>query len=205
MTCADEEQKELLDKIKGKYSYDNGYIIGIPDSSPQECLAANYNKFKKTLSSYEISKKIDNILIECEIIKDDESEEWEEIEDLEDLDEIEDETEDYFVSEKVLKRTKKFKKEIRKDPKKKRIFNELIKICDKVDIIAEEAYNNYFYYFRVVRKLLVKYEEKYWFKGVGKIYNNTTKEIIALMNDKYIKYEKNLIDLIDRLKQINLK
>ena len=74
-----------------------------------------------------------------------------------------------------------------------------------MDIIAEEAYNNYFYYFRVVSELLVKYEEKYWFKGVGKIYNNTTKEIIALMNDKYIKYEKNLIDLIDRLKQINLK
>ena len=205
MTSYNEEQEELLNKIKNKYSYDNGYIIGIPDSSPQECLAANYHEFKKSVSSYEISKKIDDILMEYEILKeeiDDESEEWEEIEDL---DEMEEESEDYFVSVKQLKRTKKIEKEIRKDPKKKRIVNELIKIYDKVDIITEEAYNNFSYYFEVIDQLLEKYKEKYWFEDVGKIYNNTTREIIALMNDKYINYEKNLICLIDNLKQINLK
>lgn len=59
-----------------------------------------------------------------------------------------------------------------------------------MDIITEEAYNNFSYYFEVIDQLLEKYKEKYWFEDVGKIYNNTTTEIIALMNDKYINYEK---------------
>jgi len=201
MTHINEEQEEILEKIKNKYNYNNGYTLGIPDYSPINCLVNNYYKFESIISSYEIPKKIDNILMKYELLKeevDEENEEWEEIEDQD-----EKKVGDVIVNENKIRKINE--KKIRKDPIKNEIIKELIKINEKTNNISDEAYDNFEYYLEVIDELLRKYKENYWFKNIGKIYNKASEEIIALLNNNYIEYEKNLISMNEELKNINLK
>ena len=201
MTHINEEQEEILEKIKNKYNYNNGYTLGIPDYSPINCLVNNYYKFESIMSSYEIPKKIDNILMKYELLKeevDEENEEWEKIEDQD-----EKKVGDDIVNENKIRKINK--KKIRKDPIKNEIIKELIKINEKTNNISDEAYDNFDYYLEVIDELLRKYKENYLFQNVGKIYNKASGEIIALLNNNYIEYEKNLISMNEELKNINLK
>ena len=201
MTHINEEQEEILEKIKNKYNYNNGYTLGIPDYSPINCLVNNYYKFESIMSSYEIPKKIDNILMKYELLKeevDEENEEWEKIEDQD-----EKKVGDVIVNENKIRKINE--KKIRKDPLKNEIIKELIKINEKTNNISDEAYDNFDYYLEVIDELLRKYKENYWFQNVGKIYNKASEEIIALLNNNYIEYEKNLISMNEELKNINLK
>ena len=199
MTHINEEQEEILEKIKNKYNYNNGYILGIPNSSPINCLVNNYCKFESIISSYEISKKIDNILIKYELLKEDkENEEWEEIEDQD-----EKKVGNDIVNENKIRKINE--KKIRKDPIKNEIINELIKINEKTNNISVQAYDNFMYYYEIIDELIRKYKENYWLQNIGKIYNKITEEIIALLNNNYIEYEKNLKTMNEELKNINLK
>ena len=56
---------------------------------------------------------------------------------------------------------------------------------------------------RVASDLSCTYIYYEWIKGIGNIYNKTITEIISLLNQNYINYENQIIDLIYMIKNFN--
>jgi hypothetical protein len=86
----------------------------------------------------------------------------------------------------------------------KMVLKEMCEMHEETDNILKEANENSEYYCKVVDELLNDYKKHYWENGVGKIYDKTTKEIIALLNNNYNNYEQRFIYFLKRLDKINL-
>ena len=91
------------------------------------------------------------------------------------------------------------------EDKKNKIDLEIDDIIEKYNGIVKEAEENKLYYGKVIKCLLTEYEFHYWAKDSKKILDKTTNEIIQLLNKNYIQYEKNLINILEKLKNLNLK
>ena len=81
-------------------------------------------------------------------------------------------------------------------------INNLIRAYNK---IIDESKENYNYYHHVIYNACSHYRDNSWKSGFRKIYDDTSTEIISLLNNNYINYEKQLINIIDKLKVLNLR
>ena len=79
----------------------------------------------------------------------------------------------------------------------KNVYKEYLNIC-------REAYDYSYYYLNVVNNLDYDFEKYFWEKGVRKIYDATTTEIINIMNNKYIFNEKRFINITNSLNYLFL-
>ena len=198
-----DENKKFLEQIKDKYFY-------VPESSPEDCIKANYFLFKIRYSEYyDIIQKLRDILIRNIPF-------FENIVKFKvtngEIGYVEDEMDDIELKKLVGidnyknngKYIAKFDHNTDKKDAPKMVLKELCEMQEETDNIFKEANENSEYYCKVVDELLNDYKKHYWENGVGKIYDKTTKEIIALLNNNYNNYEQRFIYFLKRLDIINL-
>ena len=197
-----DENKKFLEQIKDKYFY-------VPESSPEDCIKTNYFLFKIRYSEYDIVQKLRDILIRNipffdNIVKFKVTNGK--------IGYVEDEMDDIELKKLVGidnyknngKYIAKFDHNTDKKDAPKMVLKELCEMQEETDNIFKEANENSEYYCKVVDELLNDYKKHYWENGVGKIYDKTTKEIIALLNNNYNNYEQRFIYFLKRLDKINL-
>ena len=197
-----DENKKFLEQIKDKYFY-------VPESSPEDCIKTNYFLFKIRYSEYDIVQKLRDILIRNipffdNIVKFKVTNGK--------IGYVEDEMDDIELKKLVGidnyknngKYIAKFDYNTDKKDAPKMVLKELCEMQEETDNIFKEANENSEYYCKVVDELLNDYKKHYWENGVGKIYDKTTKEIIALLNNNYNNYEQRFIYFLKRLDKINL-
>ena len=197
-----DENKKFLEQIKDKYFY-------VPESSPEDCIKTNYFLFKIRYSEYDIVQKLRDILIRNipffdNIVKFKVTNGK--------IGYVEDEMDDIELKKLVGidnyknngKYIAKFDYNTDKKDAPKMVLKELCEMHEETDNILKEANENSEYYCKVVDELLNDYKKHYWENGVGKIYDKTTKEIIALLNNNYNNYEQRFIYFLKRLDIINL-
>ena len=197
-----DENKKFLEQIKDKYFY-------VPESSPKDCIKANYFLFKMRYSEYDIVQKLRDILIRNipffdNIVKFKVTNGK--------IGYVEDEMDDIELKKLVGidnyknngKYIAKFDYNTDKKDAPKMVLKEFCEMQEETDNIFKEANENSEYYCKVVDELLNDYKKHYWENGVGKIYDKTTKEIIALLNNNYNNYEQRFIYFLKRLDKINL-
>ena len=100
-----------------------------------------------------------------------------------------------------FKNKDKFEKYIKAEDEYK--IKEINDIYNEYLNIMKEADENLSFYYGVMSKLRHKYDYKYFTKGIGNIYNKLTKEIISLLNKKFLSYDENIINLINNIKNLN--
>ena len=197
-----DENKKFLEQIKDKYFY-------VPESSPEDCIKTNYFLFKIRYSEYDIVQKLRDILIRNipffeNIVKFKVTNGK--------ISYVEDEMDDIELKKLVGidnyknngKYIAKFDYNTDKKDAPKMVLKEMCEMHEETDNILKEANENSEYYCKVVDELLNDYKKHYWENGVGKIYDKTTKEIIALLNNNYNNYEQRFIYFLKRLDIINL-
>ena len=197
-----DENKKFLEQIKDKYFY-------VPESSPEDCIKTNYFLFKIRYSEYDIVQKLRDILIRNipffdNIVKFKVTNG--------EIGYVEDEMDDIELKKLVGidnyknngKYIAKFDYNTDKKDAPKMVLKEICEMQEETDNIFKEANENSEYYCKVVDELLNDYKKHYWENGVGKIYDKTTKEIIALLNNNYNNYEQRFIYFLKRLDKINL-
>ena len=197
-----DENKKFLEQIKDKYFY-------VPESSPEDCIKTNYFLFKIRYSEYDIVQKLRDILIRNipffdNIVKFKVTNG--------EIGYVEDEMDDIELKKLVGidnyknngKYIAKFDYNTDKKDAPKMVLKEMCEMHEETDNILKEANENSEYYCKVVDELLNDYKKHYWENGVGKIYDKTTKEIIALLNNNYNNYEQRFIYFLKRLDIINL-
>ena len=197
-----DENKKFLEQIKDKYFY-------VPESSPEDCIKTNYFLFKIRYSEYDIVQKLRDILIRNipffdNIVKFKVTNGK--------IGYVEDEMDDIELKKLVGidnyknngKYIAKFDYNTDKKDAPKMVLKEMCEMHEETDNILKEANENSEYYCKVVDELLNDYKKHYWENGVGKIYDKTTKEIIALLNNNYNNYEQRFIYFLKRLDKINL-
>ena len=197
-----DENKKFLEQIKDKYFY-------VPESSPEDCIKTNYFLFKIRYSEYDIVQKLRDILIRNipffdNIVKFKVTNGK--------IGYVEDEMDDIELKKLVGidnyknngKYIAKFDYNTDKKDAPKMVLKEFCEMQEETDNIFKEANENSEYYCKVVDELLNDYKKHYWENGVGKIYDKTTKEIIALLNNNYNNYEQRFIYFLKRLDIINL-
>ena len=197
-----DENKKFLEQIKDKYFY-------VPESSPEDCIKTNYFLFKIRYSEYDIVQKLRDILIRNipffeNIVKFKVTNGK--------IGYVEDEMDDIELKKLVGidnyknngKYIAKFDHNTDKKDAPKMVLKEICEMQEETDNIFKEANENSEYYCKVVDELLNDYKKHYWENGVGKIYDKTTKEIIALLNNNYNNYEQRFIYFLKRLDKINL-
>ena len=197
-----DENKKFLEQIKDKYFY-------VPESSPEDCIKTNYFLFKIRYSEYDIVQKLRDILIRNipffdNIVKFKVTNGK--------IGYVEDEMDDIELKKLVGidnyknngKYIAKFDYNTDKKDAPKMVLKEFCEMQEETDNIFKEANENSEYYCKVVDELLNDYKKHYWENGVGKIYDKTTKEIIALLNNNYNNYEQRFIYFLKRLDKINL-
>ena len=197
-----DENKKFLEQMKDKYFY-------VPESSPEDCIKTNYFLFKIRYSEYDIVQKLRDILIRNipffdNIVKFKVTNG--------EIGYVEDEMDDIELKKLVGidnyknngKYIAKFDHNTDKKDAPKMVLKELCEMQEETDNIFKEANENSEYYCKVVDELLNDYKKHYWENGVGKIYDKTTKEIIALLNNNYNNYEQRFIYFLKRLDIINL-
>ena len=197
-----DENKKFLEQIKDKYFY-------VPESSPEDCIKTNYFLFKIRYSEYDIVQKLRDILIRNipffeNIVKFKVTNGK--------ISYVEDEMDDIELKKLVGidnyknngKYIAKFDYNTDKKDAPKMVLKEFCEMQEETDNIFKEANENSEYYCKVVDELLNDYKKHYWENGVGKIYDKTTKEIIALLNNNYNNYEQRFIYFLKRLDIINL-
>ena len=191
-----DENKKFLEQMKDKYFY-------VPESSPEDCIKANYFLFKMRYSEYyDIIQKLRDILIRNIPF----------FENIVKIGYVEDEMDDIELKKLVGidnyknngKYIAKFDHNTDKKDAPKIVLKEICEMQEETDNIFKEANENSEYYCKVVDELLNDYKKHYWENGVGKIYDKTTKEIIALLNNNYNNYEQRFIYFLKRLDKINL-
>ena len=197
-----DENKKFLEQMKDKYFY-------VPESSPEDCIKTNYFLFKIRYSEYDIVQKLRDILIRNipffdNIVKFKVTNGK--------IGYVEDEMDDIKLKKLVGidnyknngKYIAKFDYNTDKKDAPKMVLKEMCEMHEETDNILKEANENSEYYCKVVDELLNDYKKHYWENGVGKIYDKTTKEIIALLNNNYNNYEQRFIYFLKRLDNINL-
>lgn len=197
-----DENKKFLEQMKDKYFY-------VPESSPEDCIKTNYFLFKIRYSEYDIVQKLRDILIRNipffeNIVKFKVTNGK--------IGYVEDEMDDIELKKLVGidnyknngKYIAKFDYNTDKKDAPKMVLKEMCEMHEETDNILKEANENSEYYCKVVDELLNDYKKHYWENGVGKIYDKTTKEIIALLNNNYNNYEQRFIYFLKRLDIINL-
>ena len=197
-----DENKKFLEQMKDKYFY-------VPESSPEDCIKTNYFLFKIRYSEYDIVQKLRDILIRNipffdNIVKFKVTNGK--------IGYVEDEMDDIELKKLVGidnyknngKYIAKFDYNTDKKDAPKMVLKEFCEMQEETDNIFKEANENSEYYCKVVDELLNDYKKHYWENGVGKIYDKTTKEIIALLNNNYNNYEQRFIYFLKRLDIINL-
>ena len=197
-----DENKKFLEQMKDKYFY-------VPESSPEDCIKTNYFLFKIRYSEYDIVQKLRDILIRNipffdNIVKFKVTNGK--------IGYVEDEMDDIKLKKLVGidnyknngKYIAKFDYNTDKKDAPKMVLKEFCEMQEETDNIFKEANENSEYYCKVVDELLNDYKKHYWENGVGKIYDKTTKEIIALLNNNYNNYEQRFIYFLKRLDIINL-
>ena len=197
-----DENKKFLEQMKDKYFY-------VPESSPEDCIKTNYFLFKIRYSEYDIVQKLRDILIRNipffdNIVKFKVTNGK--------IGYVEDEMDDIKLKKLVGidnyknngKYIAKFDYNTDKKDAPKMVLKEMCEMHEETDNILKEANENSEYYCKVVDELLNDYKKHYWENGVGKIYDKTTKEIIALLNNNYNNYEQRFIYFLKRLDKINL-
>ena len=198
-----DENKKFLEQMKDKYFY-------VPESSPEDCIKTNYFLFKmRYLEYYDIIQKLRDILIRNipffeNIVKFKVTNGK--------IGYVEDEMDDIKLKKLVGidnyknngKYIAKFDYNTDKKDAPKMVLKEMCEMHEETDNILKEANENSEYYCKVVDELLNDYKKHYWENGVGKIYDKTTKEIIALLNNNYNNYEQRFIYFLKRLDIINL-
>ena len=197
-----DENKKFLEQMKDKYFY-------VPESSPEDCIKTNYFLFKIRYSEYDIVQKLRDILIRNipffdNIVKFKVTNGK--------IGYVEDEMDDIKLKKLVGidnyknngKYIAKFDYNTDKKDAPKMVLKEMCEMHEETDNILKEANENSEYYCKVVDELLNDYKKHYWENGVGKIYDKTTKEIIALLNNNYNNYEQRFIYFLKRLDIINL-
>ena len=197
-----DENKKFLEQMKDKYFY-------VPESSPEDCIKTNYFLFKMRYSEYDIIQKLRDILIRNipffeNIVKFKVTNGK--------IGYVEDEMDDIELKKLVGidnyknngKYIAKFDYNTDKKDAPKMVLKEFCEMQEETDNIFKEANENSEYYCKVVDELLNDYKKHYWENGVGKIYDKTTKEIIALLNNNYNNYEQRFIYFLKRLDKINL-
>ena len=197
-----DENKKFLEQMKDKYFY-------VPESSPEDCIKTNYFLFKMRYSEYDIIQKLRDILIRNIPF-------FENIVKFKvtngEIGYVEDEMDDIELKKLVGidnyknngKYIAKFDYNTDKKDAPKMVLKEFCEMQEETDNIFKEANENSEYYCKVVDELLNDYKKHYWENGVGKIYDKTTKEIIALLNNNYNNYEQRFIYFLKRLDIINL-
>ena len=105
--------------------------------------------------------------------------------------------------DEIEKRYQKLTK-IDKDEEDK-ILGEINNLIRAYNKIIDESKENYKYYCDVIINACSHYRDNSWKNGFRRIYEVTSKEIISLLNNNYINYEKQLINIIDKLKDLNLR
>ena len=190
------EKNMLLVKIQDKYIYDNGFIKGVIRSANAEhIIAKNYVKFTDIIDAYAIGDKILDTLEKMSINPETENQKNQlkdkNLENKKDIKTVTIEFKNKDKFEKYIKAEDEYKiKEIND------IYNEYLNI-------RKEAYENFSFYYEVMDKLSHKYDYEYFTKGIGNIYNKLTKEIISLLNKKFLSYEEEIINLINNIQNLN--
>ena len=174
---SDNEKMKFLNKIKDVYNYDNGYISGFIGNGSGNSIVENYVTFEHRLEAYNLEDKIIKIIENISI------------------NEEEKDDENITTIEMKLRDRERIKKKI--NVKDKYIIKELKDIYEKYLKIRNKAEENFSFYLEVAKKIGFTYYFNEWVKGIGNIYNKTTKEIIALLNKDYLNYEKEIINLIN--------
>ncbi len=190
------EKNMLLVKIQDKYIYDNGFIKGVIRSANAEhIIAKNYVKFTDIIDAYAIGDKILDTLEKMSINPETENQKNQlkdkNLENKKDIKTVTIEFKNKDKFEKYIKAEDEYKiKEIND------IYNEYLNI-------RKEAYENFSFYYEVMDKLSHKYDYEYFTKGIGNIYNKLTKEIISVLNKKFLSYEDDIINLINNIQNLN--
>ena len=214
MNQNENETNTLIEKIKTNYINNNGLIIRIPDLAPYDNLITNHELFIKARQSYKIEDKAKDILkkiglffIDDKTKKKDEKywekfledrKYWEDLRKLDEEQKIQKRKEIANYNAEVENRYKLMKEEyqiVLKDLKN--VYKEYLNIC-------REAFDYSDYYLSVIKDLHYYYKKYFWEKGVGKIYDGTTTEIIDIMNNKYILNEKRFINISNCLNHLFL-
>lgn len=205
MNKNENEVNNLFEKINDTYKYDNDFIIGIP-SEPSDILAENFAKFQKIKRDFKIEDKINDIVQKAGLQYIDEAEEKRNEEDNEEEEEGDekDDIENRIINENI-DWSKNGIKENKKNEGKVNINQKLNAIINEYNSIHKESYNYFFYYGKVISEYYFCYKRFYWKSGIGKIYDRVTSEIITLLNKIYLNYEKILLNLIVKLKDLDLK
>jgi len=190
------EKNMLLVKIQDKYIYDNGFIKGVIRSANAEhIIAKNYVKFTDIIDAYAIGDKILDTLEKMSINPETENQKNQlKDKNLENKKDIKTVTIEF-------KNKDKFEKYIKAEDEYK--IKEINDIYNKYLNIRKEAYENFSFYYEVMDKLSHKYDYEYFTKGIGNIYNKLTKEIISVLNKKFLSYEEEIINLINNIQNLN--
>jgi len=174
---SDNEKMIFLNKIKDIYNYDNGYKSGLIGDEAENAIVHNYVTFENRLEAYKIEDKIIKIIENVSIIEEEKDDE------------------NITTIEMKLRGRELIKKKI--NVKDKCIIKELKDIYEKYLKIRNKAEENFSFYYDVANNIGFTYYYNEWVKGIGNIYNKTTTEIIALLNNNYLNYEKEIINLIN--------
>jgi hypothetical protein len=111
-----------------------------------------------------------------------------------------------LISFKIREKIDEAFKKLKSKDETNIIYKELNNIVKEYNDICEKSKNNLFFYGKMLDELYFSYTiYSGEYNGVGRIFDKTTGEIINLLNKDYIHYEKNLINLSQRLIDLNLK
>ena len=196
MNSNESKKNMLLVKIQDKYIYDNGFIKGFTWSANAEhIIVKNYVKFTTIIDAYAIEDKIFDTLEKMSINPETENQKSQQKDkNLENKKNIKIVTIEFKNKDKFeiyIKGEDEYKTKEIND-----IYNEYLNIM-------KEADENLSFYYGVMSKLSHKYDYKYFTKGIGNIYNKLTKEIISLLNKKFLSYEEDIINLINNIQNLN--
>ena len=196
MNSNESKKNMLLVKIQDKYIYDNGFIKGFTWSANAEhIIVKNYVKFTTIIDAYAIEDKIFDTLEKMSINPETENQKNQQKDkNLENKKNIKIVTIEFKNKDKLgiyIKAEDKYKTKEIND-----IYNEYLNIMTEAD-------ENLSFYYGVMSKLSHKYDYEYLTKGIGNIYNKLTKEIISLLNKKFLSYEEDIINLINNIQNLN--
>jgi hypothetical protein len=219
MNEMNEEKKYLINK--SKYKSNNGFIIGFPSLFPANRLAENFATFTSFRKNLEIEEKIMDILKKIRVCSEDddvkdidiffESDKEEENE-KEDEEKVDEEEKDVELKKTQKGKTDKYRKNNEplnknkckiKKVEDKRIFEDLKNMFKEYVLIATKAFKDFSYYYRTIDNFYDDYKKYYWKKESGKLYDKITSDIISIVIKNYLDYEKTLINIIDKINEIN--
>ena len=110
----------------------------------------------------------------------------------------------YKKFEEIEKKYQEFIEKDNNDDDDK-ILEEINDLVRKYNEIIKESKENFDYYYEVIYNLGCNYSYNSSEIGCARIYDKLATEIISLLNNNYINYEKKLINIVDKIKDLNLR